>query len=141
MLTTTVFATLSNLLLALPPANDLKVPADFGTIQAAVNAAQTNDTITISKGDYSEAVVVDGKTNLTIVGKGKARFVGNFPGSAYLTFTNCTNLSVAGLTFADGNADGVRVFTSTNVTLSKLTILNLSTRGIVLDGCTNVNIE
>lgn len=48
------------------------VPATYKTIQAAINAATSGDTVAIAAGDYSEAVVVaSSKSNLTITGAGK----------------------------------------------------------------------
>ncbi len=50
--------------------NIINVPADYPTIQAAVNAAQSNDIILIQPGVYYEYVSFDGsgKTNISIVG-------------------------------------------------------------------------
>jgi pectin methylesterase-like acyl-CoA thioesterase len=49
-------------------ASDLRVPADYPTIQAAVDAAQTNDTIRIASGVYTEQVRI--RTNkLTLIGQ------------------------------------------------------------------------
>jgi len=49
-------------------AADLNVPADYPTIQAAVNAAQTNDTIHIAPGVYTGQVLITNKT-LTLIGQ------------------------------------------------------------------------
>ena len=49
-------------------AADLNVPADYPTIQAAVNAAQTNDTIHIAPGVYTGQVQITNKT-LTLIGQ------------------------------------------------------------------------
>ena len=49
-------------------AADLKVPADYPTIQAAVNAAQTNDIIRIAPGVYTGQVEIVSKT-LTLIGQ------------------------------------------------------------------------
>jgi nitrous oxidase accessory protein NosD len=49
-------------------AADLNVPADYPTIQAAVNAANTNDTIHIAAGVYTGQVEIDSKT-LTLIGQ------------------------------------------------------------------------
>lgn len=51
-----------------PRSTDLRVPADFPTIQAAVNAAQTNDTIHIAPGVYTEQVVIF-SNKLTLIGQ------------------------------------------------------------------------
>jgi Right handed beta helix region len=51
--------------------NTFKVPQDFATIQAAVDAANDQDTILVSAGTYAESVVIDGGHLLSITGKGK----------------------------------------------------------------------
>lgn len=43
---------------ATPTTRTLKVPADFATIQAAVDAAQPGDLVLIAPGEYNEAVAV-----------------------------------------------------------------------------------
>ena len=53
---------------AFATAADLNVPADYPTIQAAVNAAHTNDTIHIAPGVYTGQVQIISKT-LTLIGQ------------------------------------------------------------------------
>jgi hypothetical protein len=48
-------------------AADLQVPADYPTIQAAVNAAQSNDTIHIAAGVYAGQVLISNKS-VTLLG-------------------------------------------------------------------------
>jgi len=48
--------------------DELQVPQDFSTIQAAVDAAGTGDTIEVDKGIFSENVVIAGKTNIRLRG-------------------------------------------------------------------------
>lgn len=50
----------------------LKVPSQFGTIQAAVNAAGEGDTVLVSPGQYVE--------NIKIIRKGIGRIPGSMPG-------------------------------------------------------------
>src|SRR2546426_12633999 len=64
-------ATLASLVLGFAAAAsaiaaDLKVPADYPTIQAAVDAAQTHDTIRIAPGVYTGQVQIIYKT-LTLI--------------------------------------------------------------------------
>ncbi len=53
-------------MIALPAT--LRVPADYATIQAAVDAAAPGDVILIAPGIYEEAVTISGKSDLTIKG-------------------------------------------------------------------------
>src|SRR3989344_1209643 len=52
----------------------INVPADQATIQAAVNAAVSGDTINVAAGTYDEQVVIDGK-NLTLQGVGDTTII------------------------------------------------------------------
>lgn len=64
-----------------PAENTIRVPADFPTIQGAVDAAGDGDLILVFPGDYTGAVV---NKNVTIRGIGRARIVegvGWMPGS------------------------------------------------------------
>src|SRR5262245_54464597 len=50
-------------------ATELYVPGQYPTIQAAVDAAQSGDTVRIAGGDYYEQIVITTKTNLTVAGE------------------------------------------------------------------------
>ncbi|MBK6938936.1 MAG: right-handed parallel beta-helix repeat-containing protein [Planctomycetes bacterium] len=64
------------LLTSVASASTLRVPKDFPTIQDAVDAAVSGDTIRVAKGTYFENVVVPvGKNDLTIRGSGPATIV------------------------------------------------------------------
>jgi len=39
-----------------------RVPQDFSTIQAAINAAQNGDTVLVSRGTYTGGLTISGKT-------------------------------------------------------------------------------
>jgi len=104
-------ATLTSLVLGLAVAAsaiaaDIHVPStNYPTIQAAVNAAQTNDTIHIAPGVYTEQVVISNKV-LTLIGQPGTilRATGtmssppdniNFP----IVFIRFSQVTVRGLTF------------------------------------------
>ncbi len=75
------------------------VPGTYTTIQAAVNAAASGDTVNIAAGTYAEKVLVDGKTNLTIQGAGDSTLI-QYTGPA----TNTAGITVkdsSGLTIKD----------------------------------------
>ena len=53
----------------------LTVPVGYATIQAAITAAISGDTIVVAAGTYAEAIIIDAK-NLTIQGAGVGSRVG-----------------------------------------------------------------
>ncbi|PKL48086.1 MAG: hypothetical protein CVV39_04885 [Planctomycetes bacterium HGW-Planctomycetes-1] len=87
-------------------AANLYVPADYGTIQEAINAASPNDTINIASGDYYENLLVN-KANLNFIGANAST-----PGSetrsdetniiGYVKITS-NNISFDGFKLTDGN--------------------------------------
>lgn len=50
--------------------DDLTVPWDYPTIQSAIDAAVSGQTVVVGPGDYEEQITVDAK-NLTVLGAGK----------------------------------------------------------------------
>ncbi len=92
-------------------ANDLRIPADYPTIQAAVNAAGPSDTLRIAAGVYREQVSIRSK-NLTLIGQPGTILrateqmvpsVSPFPGVTYvgvhLMIIETSEVTVRGLTF------------------------------------------
>jgi nitrous oxidase accessory protein NosD len=86
-------------------AADLKVPADYPTIQAAVDAAQTNDIIRIAPGVYTEQVQIISKT-LTLIGQPgtilRATETMSSPPDTFnlpIIFIRFSQVTVRGLTF------------------------------------------
>jgi hypothetical protein len=69
-----IFMTLRTLLVLVAAtaalADTIRVPADQGTLQDAIDAAAPGDTILISKGTYDENPVIDNKQDLTLKAKG-----------------------------------------------------------------------
>jgi parallel beta-helix repeat protein len=83
-------------------AETISVPQDFGTIQEAVDAASSGDTILVAKGIYQEHVVVAGKDNLKFVGK-KAIWDGNVDGlEGSQLRASGSGISVTGFEFRNG---------------------------------------
>ncbi len=95
----------------LPPMNSIaqtiRVPADYPTIQAAINAASfvTNDTILVSPGIYHESVNFNGKAIQLIALNGPAAtLIGPPMGMPAVSFTSgeTSNSVVAGFTMSYG---------------------------------------
>jgi len=59
---------------ACAPGRELRVPADYPTIQAALDAASPGDRITIAPGTYVENLAI-GKRDLTLAGADPATMI------------------------------------------------------------------
>lgn len=96
----------------------LRVPMDYGTIQAAVDQAQNYDILLILPGTYSESVLIANKNFLIIqpIGTGTVTMI-NPSGSTSITIENCSNITIRGINFnvrAD-NKHGIYIMGSTDV--------------------------
>ncbi len=132
----------------------LKVPSKYDTIQEAIDAASAGDTIKISKGRYTENIVVD--KSLTIRGKKyKTRIqaaddaspvvtvaadnvvLKQFDtrgGSFGVTASNVSNLRLQSLRVQNAQADGVFLRNVTNASLNKCRVYDNGGIGIFLEG-------
>jgi len=126
-------------LLAAAPlrAETLKVPQDFDTIQAAVDAAAAGDVIVVSKGVYDENVFIE-HDSLTLKGK-SATINGGYLGNCITLFGS--DVSIEGFTLVnggqlvlDGDPTGGLVASGNNVTLKKLSVRLCVEVGIALSG-------
>lgn len=99
------------------PAMVAQVPGDFPTIQAALSAVGDGSEIVVAKGTYFEALELEGRSDITLTGKGKVVIDVGFASTPCLTLRDCTNVDV-----------------------SKLTLVN-GTHGMFVDGCEGVQIE
>ena len=84
----------------------LRVPLQFPTIQAAVDAAQPGDHVVVSPGLYAESVSLAGKSQLVLRAAGVVRLDATGLGPA-LSLAGCSSVTVRGLRFV--GADGVAV--------------------------------
>jgi pectin methylesterase-like acyl-CoA thioesterase len=55
-------------------------PADFHTIQEAINAANPGDTIYVHNGTYYERILIDKKNNLRLIGESRENTIINSEG-------------------------------------------------------------
>ncbi|MFB6214870.1 MAG: right-handed parallel beta-helix repeat-containing protein [Candidatus Bipolaricaulia bacterium] len=110
---------------------NLLVPEDFSSIQAAVDAAKSGDSILLSSGNYAENVVISGKKNLTITSRDLREFTvveGQFKikGSTNITLSNFT---------VTGPGYGIAVRgESIGLTFDELAILQNALGGINFSG-------
>ncbi len=133
------------LLLAAPSrAETLKVPADFDTIQAAVDAAVAGDVVQVSKGTWHENVVVT-TAGIALRGKAGATIDGGYDGDCVLV--QADDVVVSGFTLLHGGpplvalgpgdggpeAGGVHVV-GAGALLSKLEVAACNDFGILLEG-------
>ncbi|MGD8506942.1 MAG: NosD domain-containing protein, partial [Candidatus Bathyarchaeota archaeon] len=102
------------------------VPGDFPSIQAAIDAASSNDTIIVAPGIYYEHLSIQHKNNLTIIGEDPATTIidGSQTGSIiYLSGSN--EIAITG--FIMQNAIyGVNMVQSGNCTIGS-SVINAST--------------
>jgi parallel beta-helix repeat protein len=114
----------SQLAPAFPVPKTIRVPADYATIQAAINAASvlTTDTVLVFPGIYNESVNFNGKAALLISANGPAvTFINPPSGSSAITFSSgeTTNSVVSGFTITNG---GISVSFSSPTVISNVIV-------------------
>jgi hypothetical protein len=105
----------------------LRVPTDYATIQAAVDAAAPGDTILISPGVYDESVTIESKTGLTI--KGDVTFTAKGEECCPDIWDEVGKVVIKG---------PVRILDSSDITVEALTI---SPHGLYVRGTTASPVE
>jgi|KBSSwiStaDraftv2_1062776.scaffolds.fasta_scaffold234694_1 nitrous oxidase accessory protein NosD len=137
-------STAALLLVAAPlRADTLKVPAQFDTIQAAIDAAGVDDVISVSKGVYAENLVIT-TSGITIKGK-SVTINGRYQGNCITV--NADNVTIQSLTLAngggspplDGENTGGLLYVGTGANISKLTVNACEDFGIFLTGTGTVD--
>ena len=135
--------------LAVTPAI-LNVPAQYATIQAAIDAADAGDTIQIASGVYTEKLIP--KSGLTIQGAGAGATIFQKSGDAAIEIKGSVdNVTISGFTVRNS---GLRGFTSSrgaididdssNITISNCEVINntsINGAGLDLDHADNVLIK
>lgn len=122
-------------------AGTLRVPKDFPTIQGAVDAANSGDTIRVSKGRFLENVTVPvGKDNLTIRGSGNATIVDARPfgavgtGPAFEVNAHGFRLENLSARFALGFTPSVIRITGDDAIVRRVRVDGVDDEGIVVLG-------
>jgi len=106
-------------------------PADFNTIQEAINAANPGDTIFVYNGTYFEHVSIC--KSLTLVGESASTAIidGNGTGESVVTI-HASNVNVNKFTVQHSGAYGIQFFCSSNNTIFGNNIMNNPAGGLWL---------
>jgi len=136
---TASIAAASLLLSADALAAKLKVPAQYGTIQAAVDAANPFDVIEIAKGKYEETVDIVMKNDLKIVGDGKVVIDGSGGGGSIFFIDDSESIRLKNLVLKNGTR-GVHTDSSEKVIIEDVVVKNTNLSGIWLESSANVRI-
>ena len=95
----------SNIRLTNATPSTLKVPTEYPTIQAAINAADPDDTISVASGEYLEHVVVNKTVKLVGDNKETTIIDGNRTGPVILI--TAANVGVSGFTIQNATEGGM----------------------------------
>lgn len=117
----------------------LRVPQDHATVQAAIDAALPGDVVLISGGPYAETVVIDGRDEITLKGKGKPS-IGGVATDVLTIRGGSTEILLDGLVIENSPEDGVLVKDSTDITIRRCEVRNVDD-GIRLESSTRVLVE
>ena|GEM_PF-1566930 len=111
-------------------------PADFSSIQAAINAASDNDTIYVSSGTYAGPVIVN--KSLTLIGQdpNTAIIKGTTEEQCVVLCLNVDNVNISGFTIT-GSIKGINLTNSNYNVISGNNIIRNSQYGIFLRNSSN----
>jgi len=101
--------------------------ADFSSIQAAVDAASTGDTIIVSEGTYLEQITIP--ISLTLSGQNKDTVIIDCSGSDNCIYITNSNVQINGFTITNANGNGIRADYS-DLNIKNVTITDNDERGI-----------
>jgi len=106
-------------------------PADFSTIQAAINAAGDGDTIQVRAGTYNESIIID-KDNVMLIGESRENIIIDGRGGGFVVYVRANNITFNGFTMQNGGY-GIYLWKSSNNNFTSNTASN-NQYGIYLDG-------
>jgi hypothetical protein len=122
-------------------AGTLSVPsAGFPTIQSAINAAVSGDTVVVAKGTYVESLDIKEKSGIVVRAAGKVVI----PASDFntgITIAMSTDIEVRGFTIEDAREHSIVVACNSNVLVSKCRILGGDGDGIRVFSGPGVRLE
>jgi len=109
----------------------INVPADFPTIQEAIDAASEGDTINAAAGSYSENVLIS-KDNITLQGAGAANTVIDGGGEDVIVIQGGKAVTIKTLTVRSGNT-GIIARRGATFEVRDILVQDCSTKGIQVD--------
>jgi Right handed beta helix region len=119
-------------------AAELQVPQDFATIQAAIDAAATGDTVLIAPGTYTENIVLRG--GITVRGRETARtLLQPAAQGTPVRVSGISDATLANLTFIDASV-GVSVAASSNVQLTNLVFDGVGSFAVDIDDSPSIEV-
>lgn len=121
-------------------AKEIKVPQDFPTIQAAVDAADEGDTITVGPGLYQENVVIAKRLTLQGAGVDQVTIAAADPTRPTLVIHVAQGVVVQGFTII-GGYDGVRIESRAQAALTANRIAGNRWDGVEIRGPAQVTLE
>jgi len=108
-------------------------PADFNSIQAAIDDANDDDTIVVAPGTYYENIRISGKYNITLQGAGANVTTINGGGNGHVVVFNPGSGTISGFTITNsGNSPSYSagVFTSQSAVTIADNIISNNSKGI-----------
>jgi parallel beta-helix repeat protein len=112
----------------------IRVPNDFSTIQAAIDASQPGSTILVEKGVYFEHLTIN--KALTLLGADKENTVIDGSHDGDIVVIEADNVILDGFTLRNASL-GVKLVDSNGSTVSGNIVTMNARRGIMLDNCGN----
>lgn len=134
---TILIALLAGLIANDAAAETLKVPKQFGTIQAAIDAAVTGDDIRVSRGTYREEIVIQGKSGITITGKGRPRIISPSDG---ILIDSSSSVTIERIRIQRAAGSGVFIDSSNQITIRQCDIRSCDSDGIFAENSSNLQI-
>ena len=117
----------------------INVPADYSTIQAAINAAIDNDTISIKWGIYNENIIIN--KNIKIIGESLSAVIDGQGNGPAITIINANDFTIQRFTIKSKDEKAIYCSgESQSKGIIRNTILKDSGWGIFADGNCNLTI-
>ncbi|PVX27452.1 MAG: hypothetical protein CW716_02240 [Candidatus Bathyarchaeum sp.] len=121
----------------------LRVPDEYLTIQSAINAANSGDTVFVGSGKYYEAVYVN--KSVSIIGDSPSTTTvygvdgtGSDP-EGYVFYVTASDVTLANMTIRNGDSCAVSIKPGSNYVIQNNIIMS-SDSGISCLGCSNISI-